>query len=285
MSQDDQMDSLNATWFLPHIQARAKLTLCVVILLDLMATGLVAWQIIAHRDYAFDGDEAAHANGGLILALDLRAGDLMAFAVDSYQQDMYPPAFSWLEALVFLIFGASLITARMCSLTCLFLAALVLYAISLELHEQLGWLAGLVTVILTLTSQTILANAGLVMLEMPGLLVSLLTLWAYLRALKQPTRRRLVSVSLLAALTVLTKYPYGMIVVPTLVIVELFAILPHPKTFQSVRTLERWLWLFGPLTLIMLVWFAQPYKVAAFIRYATSQPAMVALFSLENLVY
>ena len=242
----------------------------------------VALQIIAYRDYPFDTDEAFHANGGLTLALDLRARDWGAFVVDSYRQSAYPPAFSWLEALVMALFGASPLVARMCSLVCLVGAAVVLYAIGLELDDQFGWLIGLVSVGLTLTAQVVLVYSAMAMLEVPGLLVSLATLWAYLRAAKQPTAAKLGLVSLLMALTMLAKYPYGTVVVPTIMVMEVLAL-------QNVRRrallAKRWAWLFGPFVLIMLAWFARPYKIAAFFEYATSQPAQVSLFSIENLVY
>jgi len=46
-----------------------------------------------------------------MLALDWCAGDLGAFVADSYRQSAYPAAFSWLEAPVFLIAGASPLVA------------------------------------------------------------------------------------------------------------------------------------------------------------------------------
>ena len=288
---------MSATQFPQRFPLDARrAALLVVILLDALVAVLVGQQIVAYRDYPFDTDEAFHANGGLMLAMDLRAGDLGAFVVDSYRQSAYPPAFSWLEAPVFLIAGASPLAARMCSLACLLAAALVMYAIGLELDERFGWLVGLVAAALTLSAQTILAYAAMAMLEAPGLLVSLAALWAYLRATKRPTAWRLVLVSLLMALTVLTKYPYGTVVVPTILAMEIYRALdgihnpqsatPALRAGASVRNPQsRWLWLFGPLVLVMLAWFAKPYKIAAFFEYATSQPQQVALLSVENLVY
>jgi len=255
--------------------------LLVVLLLDVLAAILVAQQIVAFRDHPFDTDEAFHANGGLSLALDLRAGDWRTFVVDSYRQSAYPPGFSWMQAPVFLVLGASPLAARMCSLASLLAAAVILYAIGLELDETFGWLAGLVAAALTLTSQMILTYAAMAMLEIPGLLVSLAALWAYLRASKKTTTQRLICASFLMALTVLVKYPYGMVVVPTILMMEAPAAFP----VRHKHLARRWLWLFGPLALIMIAWFAKPYKVAAFLEYATSQPQQVALLSVENWVY
>jgi 4-amino-4-deoxy-L-arabinose transferase-like glycosyltransferase len=261
-----------------------RAALIVVILLDALVGIWVARQIVAYRDYPFDTDEAFHASGGVALTLDLRAGDLGAFVVDSYRQSAYPPAFSWLQAPVFLIAGASPLVARMCSLACLLAAALVIYAVGLELDERFGWLVGLVAAGLTLTAQTILTYSAMAMLEVPGLLVSLAALWVYLRAIRQPTAWRLALASLLMALTVLTKYPYGTVVVPTVVVMEALALFSLSSRGGGA-VVRRWLWLFGPFALAMAAWFAKPYKIAAFFEYATSQPQQVALLSVENLIY
>jgi 4-amino-4-deoxy-L-arabinose transferase-like glycosyltransferase len=260
-----------------------RAALLVVLLVDTLVTVWIARQIVTYRNYPFATDEAFHANGGLMLALDLRAGDLGAFIVDSYHQSAYPPAFSWLEAPVFLILGASPMVARVCCLATLFVAVLILYAIGLELDEKYGWLIGLVAASLTLTAQPVLVYSAMAMLEMPGLLVSLAALWAYLRAVKHSSTRWFMLTSLLMALAVLTKYPYGTVVAPTIVVMEGLAVLSRALPRQQVG--RRWLWLFGPLVLLMAAWFAKPYKVAAFFEYATSQSQQVSLFSLENLLY
>jgi 4-amino-4-deoxy-L-arabinose transferase-like glycosyltransferase len=264
-----------------------RVALLAVIVFDAIIAILVGQQIIAYRDYPFDTDEAFHAGGGLALAMDLRAGDLGAFVVDSYRQSAYPPGFSWLQAPVFLLAGASPLAARMCSLACLLAAALVVYAIGLELDERFGWLIGLVAAALTLSAQTILTYAAMAMLEMPGLLVSLAALWTYLRAAKRPAAWRLALTSLLMALAILTKYPYGTVVVPTILAMEIYRALDgiHNPLKGEILQSTRWLWLFGPFAVVMLAWFAKPYKIAAFFEYATSQPQQVALLSVENLVY
>jgi 4-amino-4-deoxy-L-arabinose transferase-like glycosyltransferase len=276
---------VSAQRFFPttHVERARRAALLAVLLLDVLVTAWIARQIVAYRNYPFATDEAFHANGGLTLALDLRAGDLGAFVVDSYHQSAYPPAFSWLQAPVFLVLGASPMVARLCSLATLFAAVLVMYAIGLELDAEHGWLVGLVSAGLTLTAQPVLSYSAMAMLEVPGLLISLVALWAYLRAVRQPSARWLVLTSLLMALAVLTKYPYGTVIVPTIVVMEALAVLVRAFTWRQAG--RRWLWLFGPLVLVMVAWFARPYKIAAFFEYATSQSQQVSLLSPENLLY
>ena len=55
----------------------------------------------------FRWDEATHALKGLVIAHDLRHGDLLSFAYNSYRQVLYPPLRSWFLALAFLAFGPS----------------------------------------------------------------------------------------------------------------------------------------------------------------------------------
>ncbi len=177
--------------------------LLAVILLGALAAIFVAQQIIAYRDYPFDTDEVFHANGGSMLALDLRAGDLGAFAADSYRRSAYPPAFSWLEAPVFLIAGASPFVARMCSLACLLAAALIIYALGLEL-ERFGWLIGLVSVRLTLTAQTILTYSAMAVWAAAACLAYLVITrrWAlFAKALALYARFGLALVGLLQVMT------------------------------------------------------------------------------------
>lgn len=85
------------------------------------------------------------------------------------------------------------------------------------------------------------------------------------------------------ALAVLTKYPYGTVVVPTIAVMEALPVLR--RALPGRQVVRRWLWLFGPLVLVMAAWFARPYKIVAFLEYATSQSQQVSLFSLENLLY
>ncbi|MCI0398492.1 MAG: glycosyltransferase family 39 protein [Chloroflexi bacterium] len=262
--------------------------LLVLLILDSLAALFIAQQIIIYQDYPFDTDEATHANNALILTLDLRAGDFRAFLRDSYQQAYYPPTFSWLRAVAYLVFGATPVVARMFSLACLFAAVLVIYAVGLELDEARGWLVGLVAGSLTLTAQPILDHAPLAMLETPGLLVSFALLWAYLRAMKRPSAARLLFTSLLLTLTFLTKYTYGLASLATLAIMGFSAALSPPKPERRLEwvrpLLWRWGWLFGPFVLAMLAWFGPPYKLNGLLAYVASQP-VAERFSREGVLF
>lgn len=258
--------------------------LLVVVLLDLVVGAFLVAQILRLEPYPFDFDEALHATRGLTLALDLRQGDLGAFISDAYRQSLYPPGFAVFEALVFLGFGASTVTARLCSLICLLGATFVLYALALELDEALGWLAGLVAVGLLLSAPWILLHSALVMLELPGLLVSLTALLAYLRARRSPRPWRWGLTSLLMAVMMLVKYPFGLLVLGVVAVAEGLWLLERSR--RGRRPLgARWGWLFLPFLVVMSVWFAGPGKLADFVTYATLQPKHADWYTLENLAF
>ncbi len=270
-----------------HLQ---RLNFKIVGLIGLMVTVLVislflAQQIFALDQYSFDSDEALHATRGLTLAFDLRRGDIAAFLRHSNSQSVYPPGSSWLEALVFLVFGPSIITARMYSLAALVGATLVMYALGLEIDKKMGWLIGLVAVLLTLTSQAVLLNATLAMLEMPGLLISLATILAYMRAAKHNSKLGFVVTSLLLVLTVLIKYPYGIVTLGAIGLTELIRIITDRTNLRFRALANRWIWLFLPFILLMFAWFESEDKVSDFFYYATLQPKQTDWYSLENLIY
>lgn len=275
-------------------------------MLSLAAAALVTKQILNYRIYPFDYDEANHANGALAMYLELRAHDFGGFIGEFFQQGFYPPGFSWLKALSFLVFGASPVVARMFSVVCLFLAGLVIYATALETDEKHGWLSGMMATTLTWTSQSLLVNSGLVMMEAPGLLASFTMLWFYLRAIKQPTTARLIATSFLLALTFLSKYTYGVVAVATIIAMEsslTFSLWKGVKSrdtdepnlnpnlsqrvYPGIRNLvtRRWLWLLGPFALVMITWFGQSENVEGFLSYATSQPPDQPWLTAENLLF
>ena len=198
------------------------LSLLLVILLSGLVVFFIGRQVLAYTNYPFDFDEANHANGALALFLELRAGDIGGFFSELYGQGFYPPGFSWMKAVAFLLFGPSALTGRLFSLLCLVprLSGDLLSWRGRLMNVMAGW-PGLVAVALTLTIQPLLINAAQVMMEAPGLLATFAFLWLYVRVLKRPSPSRLIITSLLLALTFFTKFTFGVIAVGTVGIMEL----------------------------------------------------------------
>jgi hypothetical protein len=259
--------------------------LLTIVLLDLVVGAFLAAQIVRLAPYPFDFDEALHATRGLTLALDLRQGDLFAFLSDAYRQSVYPPGFPVFEALVFLMFGASTVTARLCSLVALMGSTFLLYALALEIDDDVGWLAGLVAVGLMVSAPWILLHSALVMLELPGVLASLATLLAYLRAHRSPRPWRWALTSLLISLTTLVKYPFGLLVLGAIAGAEGLRWLLSRDLQRGGSLTRRWGWLFLPFLVLMAVWFASSGKLGDFVYYATLQPKHADWYSFENLIF
>ena len=278
---------------LPDNRRQNWVALLLIMLLAAAAVFIIAQQVIAYQDYPFDSDEANHANRGLALYLELRAGDFSGFAREFYGQDFYPPGASGILALFFSLFGTTAVVARLFSAIALFLAMPVMLALSIEMDEKVGWLGGVIAVVLTLTAQPILINSALAMLEAPGLLISLLLLWAYVRAIKNPSRQRLLLTSALLAATFLTKYTFGVITMAALILLELSLLLPALfKDQQNNRLVwlkqqlqQRWIWLFGPFALVMLLWLGSPTKLAGFFGFTRPLSDSEPWLTTANLLF
>lgn len=256
-----------------------------VLLLNLLVGGFLAYQIVRYQAYPFDSDEALHARRALQFTYDLQRGEWSDFVQHSYQESVYPPAAAWFEAVFFVLFGASTLTARLFSLFCLIVATWVIYALALETDLTHRPLAGVIAVGLVLTAQAVQVNAALAMLEMPGFLVSLLTLWLYLQAQKGYRGGWAFLTSLLLTLTILTKYPFGIVIVATIVLAELVKLITQYKQHTLRARLRYWAILFGPCLFLMGLWFSGEGKVDSFIYYANLQPKQVDWYSWENLIF
>lgn len=255
-----------------------------VVVLAAAVSLLIASQVVALSAFPFDTDEAAHALGGLTLAQAVQRGDLLGALRAVAAQEFYPPGVDPFKAAAFLLFGATPTVARLFSVASFFLAVLVVYALALEIDGRTGWLSGLVAALLTLTVQPLLLTSGLVMLEAPGLLVSFLWLWAVARALKRPSRGRLLLASLLLALVFLTKYTYGIVAVATAVLLE-FSLLLSERPSLRERLRRRWLWLFGPCAALLLLWFGRGATLNVFLGYTQPLAAGEPWLSLRNLLF
>ena len=266
----------------------------IVLVMTTIAALYIANQVFYFQNYPFDFDEANHANGALALYLEMRALDPGSFLSEFFSQGFYPPGFSWLKALAFSLFGNTPLTARLFSVGALFLAMFPLFAVPLEIDDQYGWLAGLTAVALTLTIQPLLVTSAMVMMEIPGLLVTFTLSWLYIRALKKPTNGRLLGVSLLLTMTFLTKYTYGVIVVCAMAIMELSLLFQNDSKSNVkngrlrdnfVASLRRWLWLFGPFLVALIIWFIPAGNLPSFYAYATAQPPGQPWITRENLFF
>lgn len=242
--------------------------------------------VYKYQTHPFDGDEVNHALPSLRMAYAFSQHAWLDLVQIIYTQSFYPPAAAVVKALSFILFEPSILHARLFSVVCLFLAVLVLYALCVEIDSENGGFAGLVAAMLTLSSSSLLINAGLSMVEIPGLLVSLLFLWAYIRTLQKGTTWRFLMVSFIMIAVFLTKYTYGIVLVLTLGLTE-GSLLPPLKIQQvwptlKTRLVKRWIYLFGPFALATVLWFFHPEKIEGFVSFTQPLPGSEPWLSLQN---
>lgn len=278
-----------------------------ILIVDLLGCLYLADQIRSAAHLPFASDEAVHANGGLELALDLKAGDPIGFLVHTYQQAYYPPTQSWLLAPAFVLFGTTETVARMVSLACLFFSVLILFAIGLELHEKQGWLVGLLAGLLPFTSQQSLTISAMTMQEPTGFLFTALAMWMYIRGVKRlpdagrkdaedaekraelhasvvqssSAYRYLVGASLALVAVTLSKYLFGVYLGTTLVAARVVEARFNPKRLLTRANLA----LFAPAVILLVVWFLDTSKLDDFWRYANVPSLQADEFSLEQYTF
>ena len=259
-----------------------RLAFIVVIVINLLVTVFLARQVLAHGDYPFDNDEAAHALPALLMAEALEKGDWRGFVTEVYGQNFYPPGIAAFLIPVYLVAGPPAETARLVSVAALFLANLVLFALARLIDPGRGAVAGVIAVILTLTARPLLTNSALAMLEMPGLLLCLLLLWIYVLSLRRHSAAPLMLTGILLAAVFLTKYTFGLVALAAVGGNELIELRSASMRREGLR---RWISLFGPFLIIMAIWFVRPGQLSTFFDYTQPLSDGQAWLSWANVLY
>jgi len=153
--------------------------------------------IIAGRDLSVGGfswsDAPLHAMDGVFLhdlLIQRPEGPLRAWAEQYYLRYQclglvvyYPPLFAVIEAVVFLLLGVSVITARVTILLLVIGAVWLVYLFSRELF---GTMVGIGSAVLSIATPAGVAWSRQVMLEWPAMFFIMVALVAYRRYLRRP---------------------------------------------------------------------------------------------------
>jgi hypothetical protein len=260
----------------PRFQARTLIPVAVVIC-SLAAAASIYHTIHKFQDIPFSWDAAAYATDGLIIAGDLKAGDMVSFIGDTYRQGWWPFVHSWLLAPAFILFGPSHASARAVSLLCFVLFLAVIYRLGVEMSPSHGHWIGLITVALSLSSLPFLVYSAMCMEEIPGLLMTFATYLFFLVALRTRKPGWFIWTGLFMAATLFTKWHHGVFVI---LAVSLTQISVEKKVLSRSN-----LSLFVPFSVIMFGWFAYPRHIFSFWGHSTFQPKYYKLASLENWLY
>jgi len=257
---------------------KSKIVILLIISISTIATStFVLFTIIKFRNIPFNWDPAAHAWEGLIIANDLKASDIVSFFADTYRQGWWPFFHSWLLGISFILFGNTYVAARIVSLICFILFIPTICLIGFEMSNKRGHWIGLIMTYLTLTVWPFLSNAAVCMAEIPGLLMTFVTLLFYLKAIKHQKPYLFICSGILMAFTLFTKWHHGVFVIGAISITQLSH---YKKIFFNKNY-----WLFSPFLVLMMFWFIHPQHILSFYGHSTFQPHFFTFFSLENWLY
>ncbi len=266
-------------------------TLLLSIGLLLLISGLGNLQALrfirTYASYPPDFDEAVHLLPVLQIARDLRSLRLADLASHTYTQDQiaaYPFFHSWLAAPFFLLWKPDIVVARATGLVYLAAATVVVFCLGWRLaaRDRWPWLSGLASALLALVCLPLWVYGSVTYLEAPGLCVTFVSLFCYVKADPQAYRPGwAIGASLSAALALFTKYSFGVFVLGGMVLSEAWTVLAE-KRLPGGR---RMLYLAGPFMLAALAWFAGPGKLDRFWIYSQSQKAAVEFWNAANLLY
>jgi 4-amino-4-deoxy-L-arabinose transferase-like glycosyltransferase len=256
--------SVTKRWLLPSL----------ILLATLLVMALLATIAIPTRG-TFRWDEATHALKGLVIAHDLRQGDLLSFAYNSYRQVLYPPLHSWFLALGFLSFGPTSTVVSWVSLIFFGVGAGLMFLAGGQLDRRSDFhrpnITGTIAALLWLTSPPLLIYATQGMLEIPGLTFLSLTLVVALKLLAddQPAgsspAREWMLLGLLVTLTFLMRPQYGIVIGLTLA----FTLLVH---LRGRIWRPQILYALLPVVLILGVWFAYTPKIPSTWQWMVNVP-------------
>ena len=218
-------------------------------------------------------DEAAHSLFALTIATDLRKGDVLALAYDTYRQTYWPPVHSWVVGLAFLVFGVSLTVARVVSLVSYVLIPIALLLGARLMHARgdraAGWIAAAVAGLVAIAMPALVPFASIAFIDLPALLGICLTLMAAFYAERKPEapkRRLLVGLGILICF--LFKTNYGLLLMAAVGTDALI------EARMSLRRLFAWrnLYVALPVLIGLVVWFAYPPKVTETINALVNVP-------------
>ena len=233
-----------------------------------LAAGGLALAFVS-RDLPPDSDESHHILLGLRYQRDVAAGDATAFVRHTVKTGRYPFAHGWAVAAAYgLTGGPSLFAARVTS--ALSLAAAVLFALLLlrrlrpHTHPLWGvWLGAA----LALAPETF-QNAVICMLEVPGLALALMAVWAYHRFVERPgVLRGLVTAFAVTAL-LFVKYPYGAYLYVPICVHELLRVRGRVRELFRAPSLAVWV----PTAAMLAIWLIVPPARASIVRLLGDAP-------------
>lgn len=237
----------------------------------------------------FDTDEADHANPSLELATAIKRLDLAKSFSAITKQAFYPPVHSIFVACSYLMSDITLASSRIPTvLIYLFSAVLLFLLVKYELQINFKDLRYAISIasfalLLILSSPITIEHSVLCMLELTGIF-AIIVLTYYLASStknKQVSIKQLVIAATLGFTIFLTKYSFGIISLPALVL----AIFLSNHYWRDFRTNFRNSFVLGLLLLGMLAIWLLLTEINSFIHFFKGHKSYAPLLSKENLLF
>jgi hypothetical protein len=262
-----------------------KYAFYIVLVFTFIASVYAYFQFLKPLD-VFLWDESHHGFYGMQIYNDLRTFDLGAFWAHTNNQALWMPLHSWFDGIFLLIFGFSYTSARLSSLFLFFLCSILVYLIGQELSKDKGWLIGLVSCVLFLTSPMMLHLATVNMQEMLGIFMILLITYFITRYISVEEIWKYITIGFLLGVTYWTKQNYA---IQAVIGIGLFHISEFPGNDKNrLAAAKKWiinglLIIAGLLPLFILWWamppFSRKYSLAVTFRQGSVAGANTSFIS------
>jgi hypothetical protein len=165
-------------------------------------------------------DPSAHALDSIHFARAFRHLSLKEFFVQLHNSAMWPPVIPLLQAPFHLMFGESILTARNWTAWTTLPALILVFLVGLNAHKTLGLVVGAIAAGLLFASPLFQEHALQEMFEIPGIALSMIPLWCYLRFLESGDIRAWRWTCLAGIVLFFAKFNYAVLIMLPIVACE-----------------------------------------------------------------
>lgn len=183
-------------------------------------------------------DEAHHGFDGLSLADAVSRLDAIDLIRNLHRMAYWPPGFPLLEMPAFWIAGSDFGTPRAAMGIVFGTCVIAILGCALRLGGGAGALAGILAAALLCTSPMFHLYGTIVMLELPGAMLLLLSFWTYAGYLRSGSRRDLIRACIAALALFFCKYNFGIMWFAAVTVHEAVWVLPARVWQSALSTLR-----------------------------------------------
>lgn len=167
-------------------------------------------------------DQASHALDAIHFALALHRASFSQFLAQLNESAMWPPVVPLLQAPFLAVVGENFANVRTWIALCSTPAILMVFVTGVQSHRRFGLLVGGLAASLLSVAPGYLEFCMQEMLEIPGIMLSMLTVFFYLRRLDTGKQKYWYWTSLTGSLLFFTKFNYAILIMLPILVAEFF---------------------------------------------------------------